>query len=733
MFKSRIKSTIKVFSVLLAVLMLTAFVPLSIETPVEAAGNVYYVAKNGNDSNPGTEALPWRTIQKAANTLTAGDTVYVKAGTYNEQVVPANSGSAGNWITYRVFPGDTVTIDGSGINIGKSPSGSVQGLFFIKNNHNYIEVNGFRIINSTCHGVSVYQSCDHITLKNLYIAETGSCGVFVSSTWNSADLHPTNILIDGVECYHTNGDHDRESITMVCVDGFEIRNCKIHDTIFKGSLEWPCQNGINPQGCKNGSIHDNEVYRVMDGIYIGAHFNDPTSSNIDIYNNFVHDCYWPTHNLGIGLTVGVETVEGSTISDINFYNNIVTGNFIGFLDDLMGNNNFNVNYRLINNTFWHNAPGNGAMEICIKKNASYHNNCVIRNNIIVGQYSGTVLLRYDDYANGGVTIDHNLFYCADGYVNANKYGTNYIQANPLLVNPTANFNIASNSPARDAGSSSGAPSFDYTGESRPQGAGIDIGAYEYAGSGVSSNRAPVLNSIGNKSVTAGQTLSFTISATDPDGDNLTYSASNLPAGASFNASTRTFSWTPYPSQPGYYHDIRFQVSDGSLTDSESITITVNQPVVENRAPVLNPVGNKTVTAGQTLSFTISATDPDGDSLTYSAFNLPAGAGFNASTRTFTWTPAAGQVGYYQNIRFQVSDGSLSDSKNINITVAIQQEPAENAGDINQDGKVNASDKDIVVQHWGESGSPGWIAADVNLDGKISALDLILIGQNWTGD
>ncbi|MDD5702885.1 MAG: dockerin type I domain-containing protein, partial [Dehalococcoidales bacterium] len=139
-----------------------------------------------------------------------------------------------------------------------------------------------------------------------------------------------------------------------------------------------------------------------------------------------------------------------------------------------------------------------------------------------------------------------------------------------------------------------------------------------------------------------------------------------------------------------------------------------------------------VTAGQTLSFTISATDPDGDNLAYSASNLPDGAGFNDSARTFTWAPAAGQAGYYQDIRFQVSDGSLSDSENINITVTVQQEPEENAWDINRDGEVNASDTDIVVQHWGESGSPGWIAADVNLDGKISALDLILIGQNWTG-
>jgi hypothetical protein len=75
-------------------------------------GTVYYVAPTGTDSNPGTQSQPWQTIQKAADTLVAGDTVYVRAGTYEEQVIPLNSGSAGNYITYAAYPGETVTIDG---------------------------------------------------------------------------------------------------------------------------------------------------------------------------------------------------------------------------------------------------------------------------------------------------------------------------------------------------------------------------------------------------------------------------------------------------------------------------------------------------------------------------------------------------------------------------------------------------------------------------------------------
>jgi len=189
--------------------------------------------------------------------------------------------------------------------------------------------------------------------------------------------------------------------------------------------------------------------------------------------------------------------------------------------------------------------------------------------------------------------------------------------------------------------------------------GLSIGTFNNV------NRPPVLNAIGNKSVNEVQTLSFTVSGSDPDGDVLVYSASNLPTGASFNVGTRTFSWTPTYDQAGIYNNVHFEVSDGIAIDSENITITVNNV---NRSPILNAIGNKSVNEGQTLSFTVSGSDPDGDSLTYSASNLPQGASFNAGTRTFSWTPTYQQAGTYPNVHFAVTDGSLSDSEDITITV-----------------------------------------------------------------
>jgi hypothetical protein len=86
--------------------------------------------------------------------------------------------------------------------------------------------------------------------------------------------------------------------------------------------------------------------------------------------------------------------------------------------------------------------------------------------------------------------------------------------------------------------------------------------------------------------------------------------------------------------------------------------------------VLNPIGSKTINEAQTLTITLTATDPDGDSLSYSASNLPTGASFNSATRTFSWTPGYGAAGNY-SVQFTVTDNGTppaSDSETVTITV-----------------------------------------------------------------
>ena len=78
--------------------------------PLSASAATYYVAPTGNDANSGTQASPWKTIQKAASTMVAGDTVNIKAGTYNETITMQNSGNSNNRITYQSYNNENVII-----------------------------------------------------------------------------------------------------------------------------------------------------------------------------------------------------------------------------------------------------------------------------------------------------------------------------------------------------------------------------------------------------------------------------------------------------------------------------------------------------------------------------------------------------------------------------------------------------------------------------------------------
>ena len=179
---------------------------------------------------------------------------------------------------------------------------------------------------------------------------------------------------------------------------------------------------------------------------------------------------------------------------------------------------------------------------------------------------------------------------------------------------------------------------------------------------INVNRVPVLESIGNKEVDEGQLLQFTVSATDPDNDNLTYSANNLPTGASFNPDAQEFIWTPTYDQTGVYSDVQFVVSDGDLTDYENITITVNNV---NRAPILNPIGDRIIDEGETLVIDVNAIDPDDDTLTYYT-NATFGT-FNTTTGLFEWVPDFDDAGVY-SVMFNVTDGEFWDEETIAITV-----------------------------------------------------------------
>jgi hypothetical protein len=186
------------------------------------------------------------------------------------------------------------------------------------------------------------------------------------------------------------------------------------------------------------------------------------------------------------------------------------------------------------------------------------------------------------------------------------------------------------------------------------------------------NRSPVLNPLEAQIVNENSLFTFIIpEAIDPDVEDkekLTYGAEKLPAGAEFNPSTRSLTWTPGFEQSGTF-EIQISCSDGEFSVSQPLVVTVNHV---NRAPEISPVAEQTTDENKELSLSIEYKDPDKEDtakLTLSASNLPEGANFDATSGTFSWTPSYDQANIYEGILISVADPSgLKDEKSFKITV-----------------------------------------------------------------
>lgn len=233
------------------------------------------------------------------------------------------------------------------------------------------------------------------------------------------------------------------------------------------------------------------------------------------------------------------------------------------------------------------------------------------------------------------------------------------------------------------------------------------------------NLGPKFDSLETQVFAENKAQTFEILARDPDKEDdgkLTYTATSLPPGATFDAAARKVSWTPTFEQAGDFK-ASFTVRDQGLDlklkpaaafvkeDKLTVNLTVKQT---NRSPKFTAIGAKQATETKLITFTIAATDPDKEDLnklTFTTGTLPEGATFDAGKRTFTWTPTFEQSGTPTAV-FKVTDTgidgtALSDSEAVVITVSnVNRKPTmekiADAGAIEDSAMtftVNATDPD----------------------------------------
>jgi hypothetical protein len=422
-------------------------------------GNVFYVSPAGSDNNPGSLDRPWKTIQKAADSLQPGDTVYIREGVYNEQVQIRISGSLGSPITFINYPGETVIIDGE----HALPAENYGGLINIQD-QDHIHLIGLHVMNSNRFGIKVVGSSDHILVQDCEIAYSMDGGI----VFQAYEGNPTHAIVDGCEVHGNNArglDAVHEAISMDGVDTFEIMNNHVYDN---------GEEGIDAKvGARNGKIHHNrvhdnngpniyvdaadhiaiygnEIYHtrgVKSGIMLGVepYPNQPLTHHIDIYNNLIYD-----NNSGISFWIDSGAADYASISDVNIFHNTIHSNEE-------------------NGGLWIiNAPQNGYRNVVLRNNIFWENDSTGRDEIRDSTGSGQL---------GSFTIDHNLF--KSGAI-SDTYGADSVQTSDVKFVDLSNhdYHLLPESPAIDTGIDVGILT-DLDGNSRPQGAGPDLGAFEY--------------------------------------------------------------------------------------------------------------------------------------------------------------------------------------------------------------------------------------------------------------
>jgi hypothetical protein len=467
-------------------------------------GHRFFVSTTGSDSAAGTRAHPWRTIQRAANSVPAGSTVEIRGGVYHERVTVRVSGAPHAWITFRNYRGERVRLDGTGL----GPYDGIAGLVAI-DSRSYIAVQGLEIAHLhdladtyVPAGVFVTGTAHHIALRGLEVhdirtATADAHGIAVYGTSGDAPIHDVTIDRNSVHDNHlgssesvvVNGNVRGWSITRnhifrndnIGIDaiGFEGKSPR-DDQARAGVIADNLVTDIDSLGNPAYDEDDGTNCRCADGIYIDGGRDILVERNTVLRSN-------------IALEMASEHSFGSTSNvlarDNLLADSTIIGVAMGGYDTERGQT---VDARLVNNTLINNDTlGTGSGEILLQYRV-YDSR--ILNNVVVAN-AQAIMIANPYVENAGNVVDGNDWWVEGAapaaatwqWKNETYRGfTAYRRAtgndaHSLFADPRLGHGArpAAGSPVIDAGLGTAmAGPFDLYGAPRRQGRAIDIGAVE---------------------------------------------------------------------------------------------------------------------------------------------------------------------------------------------------------------------------------------------------------------
>ncbi len=501
---------------------------------------IFYV-DNGNpisnDTNPGTQQLPWLTIHKANRTVLAGDTVIVKAGIYHDWIGPYAAGTYDYPITYISEPYHAAVLDGW-IHVDSVATDTI----WQQVNPDTANIWKRELISSAFteawmddtvrFGFPFPYTCDtlHFEQGRSYIDSTGMLYVWLPEG-ETPDNHSWHVTLkSGIWLLNNNGlPRDKyvsaEGFTVqnyglsgisVNVDYVKISNCISQKNGRAGIAVAFCNHvliedniasenciGIGfSQGITAYSVYGTDIVfrrNISHHNYDGA---EPEHCGSD-GNGFVFDTSPPGsgatfinnvayNNMGAGFGV-YQSSNGIFINNTSFNNNLKT--VIGGECHIIGTAEYPSNHLLFRNNIFAGGRGSDRSSLHIKYSwanppvdVKFDHNLYYRQN--ADEDSKLFELTFkcnggEEHLNLNISEFQNLSLSSGDTLFEPHWGEGSFVANPVLTDwQTGGFSLPPDSPAIDNGNEDSAPHTDFYGTLRPQGKGYDMGAYEFSTSGI---------------------------------------------------------------------------------------------------------------------------------------------------------------------------------------------------------------------------------------------------------
>ena len=560
----------------------TLFMIVFLSISIIAYSSTFFVSTSGSDFNPGSKEQPFKTLNKAWSVISRGDTIFMRAGNYNNSIMPATTyfrnknGTSTDPIVIINYQNEKPVLDYSDATFTAGKCG------FCIENVEYLHIKGIRITNINQpitgniaqYGIILWSNVSNCVFEQIETDHIGGWGITIGDNCNN------NLFLN---CDSHNNADPYSAVPYGWADGFQSGSPSSTNNIFRGCRAW-------------ANSDDGWDFRLYDGSVI-------LDSCWSFRNGFKPNT-WEHGGNGEGFKLGIKRLPSTNSILRTLVNCIAFDNYsIGFHSSTVaGYGTFKS--ILYNNTAFRNGILSNSQGFCFVQPEVEN---TLKNNLSINNprdYVSNININTNNSWNKAIIITESDFQSLDtAGVSGARNDNGDLPDLPFLK-------LSQTSGLVDAGINIGQP---FSGQAP------DLGAFEMVppASGI-ANQNPVVSissPLKNTSFTSPASITVEAVASDPDGTiiKVEFFQGTVKLGERITA-PYSFTWKEVPE--GTYSLSAVAIDNkNSKTVSASISIIVIKPVAPvNQLPIVSissPTKGSLFTSPATIILDINASDPDG--------------------------------------------------------------------------------------------------------------------------